>query len=270
MTTHTDTESTKTGAELFELLAGTHDGAQVKFTALCDDYSIVHRWEYRVLDIVRGRTPFDLPALRDLLRDMAKENHANRIQIWAEIPNTIHDETTGNGDIDHEVNARHIVEMYGSFDGKGFFRPDSDIRVFNTQFSSSVYALIFDGRNGIGLDIEVPDDLYDAIGTLARGGQIKDSETRHAIEQEIIDRDWDNWGHHEVIDKLSQETQDEWAELTTGEQKSALGEALGRMYRLTAPRFDGDSWSVDSDKLAQHITQVMNERTTSTKNTVAQ
>ncbi|MFE7796984.1 hypothetical protein [Nocardia sp. NPDC057440] len=249
-----------TGAELYEMLADSPAGADLKITALGDDYSIVWRWENKVLDYIREtRKGMGLDALREMLAEMAEEDIARRVQLWVEVPHTVHDERTRNGSLGDEVNARHIIENYGSYDSKGYWADNSKIRVFDTQFSRSVYVPIFKGSNGIGLDMLVSDALVDCVDTLIEHGYIDDGDTRGVIEQETIEKDWDSFVRSDVVDKFSDEVENKWIELSVDQENGVLGQALERMYKNDSPEFDGDSWSVDSDRLAEIISDILGE-----------
>jgi hypothetical protein len=254
------TNDVKTGADLFEMLADSPAGASLKFTALEDDYTLVWRWESKVRKFGIYDKPMDLAGLRELLAEMAEENVAHRIQLWVEIPHTVFENRSGEGSLENEVNARYLIDNFGSFDRRGFWLPKSEIRPFDTQFSRSLYVPIFDGRNGIGLDMPVSEPLVSAIDTLIECGYIDDSDTRIVIEQEIIDRCWDSFVRSAVMDKLEGAAEIRWLGLTLEEENLVLGEALQRMTADDSPRFEGDSWSVDVGELADMIMLVLSEK----------
>ncbi|MEV2222736.1 hypothetical protein AB0E01_22990 [Nocardia vinacea] len=163
---------------------------------------------------------------------------APQIRVYVEIPNTLHDERSGQGSIDQEVNARYVSETYG------------DVTTLDTQFSRSLYVLVFDGpRDGLG--VEVDEGLAEQVYALFGNQDVDDSGTRHEIEMELIDRDWDNWVCSQVVGLLNPIWEDAWIEATAEQNDKLFHDALGKFYQDHAPVFDGASWSVDHAAFAK-------------------
>ncbi|MFE5290187.1 hypothetical protein ACFRAQ_34910 [Nocardia sp. NPDC056611] len=171
------------------------------------------------------------------------DSDARQIKVYVEIPNTVHDDRTGQGSITNEVNARYMSESYQT-------------ERISTLHSASLYVLVFDGP-GDALGTEVDQALADDVYRLIETGYIDDSDTRAEIEEETIDHDWDSFVRGECVDKLSDAAVEIWWDATVEQESALFHAALGQFYENDHPEFEGDSWSVDHDAFAKVLESVI-------------
>lgn len=187
----------------------------------------------------------------------ADDNYSERVAAFLDaidgcnslemlITNTATDSRLSDGaDVLSMTAHRYLTETYGDTDGTADYLSHRD---FSYARYSTVY-LISDGHN-----VPVSSALADDIVTLFEHGYIDDSDTRHAIEMELIADAWQSWVLPDMWTDLPDYVQ-EFLSNTDDDNMSVYLHALESLNADTCgmPEFEGSTPIIDTDALAPYV-----------------
>ena len=170
-----------------------------------------------------------------------KGEDAAKLTVELLLPNTIHDDSSGDEFLDL-INVESLRTDY-----------EGDLSSYGLLMSRALTVTVYDGP-GAGLGTKVSDVLADDIATLFENGYLDDGDARATVEEKLIDEDWDDWIRYDV--PLNANARNLLDELTTDKAKAVYFHALEEMAELDnwTPEFEGDSLLINLERLAELMT----------------